>query len=143
MSDIYAVVLTIDSPKSTSMTIHVVPTHWIVNDMLFYPPNKFGKTQTEGLIKAGRLVPVDKNWKKYACVIKRLFKSYDAANKYLNSKTHSDETDSEADNSTLKKLQKEQTAINTRNGEFVSFFFFGFFIFFLFNSGQSKENKSG
>lgn len=130
MSAEYSVVLTIDTPKSNNITIHVVPSHWIVDDVLFYPIN-IAKQKIEALIQAGKMVPVNKQWKKYACVIKGMFKTYDAANKFLDNKENSEDTDSEADANTPKKLQREQSACRFFVILF-SFFARPIFIFFIY-----------
>lgn len=104
----YAVVLTIDSPKANSLNIHIVPTHWIVDNVLFYPPDIFGKTAIDGLIKAGQHSSIDKKkWRKYACIIKKTFKAYDTADKYFQSSSVTEDTD-ETDDANLKALQKKQ-----------------------------------
>lgn len=105
----FSVVLTIDKPKSNNITIHIVPSHWIVNNVLLYP-NNVGKQKVEALILAGKLVPVNPQWKKYAYVLKGTFRTYEAANNYLNNKENSADTDTETDNKTLKKLQRQQMA---------------------------------
>lgn len=110
----FSVVITIDSLKATASNIHVVPSHWIYNDVLYFPPSKLGKTHIESLIRNGRHAAVDLKWKKYAYVLRKSFKNYDDADKYATLKQKSDDTDSDAHDQILKNLQSKQLVINSK-----------------------------
>lgn len=106
----YSVVLTIDSPKANKLNIHIVPTNWIEKDVLYYPPGSLGKSVIDGLIISGPFAVCDKKkWSKYAFILKKTFKSFELADKYLQSSIATD--DSDTDDVNLKLLQKKQAAI--------------------------------
>jgi hypothetical protein len=110
--NVYAAVLTIENVKASQMNIHVVPGHWMKDNVLFYPPDSMGKTTIEGIIKAGRFAAIDmKKWKKYAFIVKKRFKSFDSANSYVNERQQTDDTD-ENDDAQLEQLKKAQANIN-------------------------------
>lgn len=145
----FSVVYTIESPKDTSLSVHVVPTHWLVDGVLYYPPSKFGKSKTLHMIKASEFITVDLKWKKYAYVLKKTFTAYDTACKYAESKEKSEDTDSDADNAILKKLQKQQGAINypavVKKGELPQSFFtfiLNISFFSYFDSVNIHERRS-
>lgn len=108
---VFAVVLTIETLKSNNVTLSVVPSHWMIENILYFPPEITGKTAIEGYIKCGKQAPaVNKTkWKKYAFVIKKRFTFWEPANKYV--KQHQNDA-SETDDTNLKRLRKMQIEIN-------------------------------
>lgn len=107
----YTVVFTIKTPKSKSLTIHAVPTHWIRDGILHYPPKEMG-SKIDGLIKLGNLMAIDPKWKMYACIVRKKFKTLEQANKFVAATEKLEDTDTDADDILLKDLQRKQNAIN-------------------------------
>lgn len=110
--NLYSVVFSIESAKSKNLTIHAVPSHWVQSNVLYYPPNVLGKTVIDGMIKGGRYISVDHDtWKKYACMVKKTFRSLELATAYANKKEEQVDTGSDADDAVLKHLQKLQKKV--------------------------------
>lgn len=112
-TDGYAAVLTIESLKASQMNIHVVPSHWMKDNVLYYPPDSMGKTTIEGIIKAGRFAAVTdmKKWKKFAYIVKKRFLNFDAADNYVNERQQTDDTDGN-DDENLAQLKLAQSHLN-------------------------------
>lgn len=110
----YAAVMSIESVKSTTINIHIVPYHWIDGQIMYYPPDILGKSVIEGMIQAGAfaVAPNKKKWKKFAFILKKKFRSFDLANIYIN-KHQSDDTD-DTDDANLKQLVRLQTIVNSK-----------------------------
>lgn len=98
----YTAILITPKPKSKDLELLIVPNHWIVENIVYYPPDRFGTAVIDSFISIGKYSTVDVDqWQKFPYVKKRSFKSHADAVKYRDTNV---DCNSDSDDGDLKVL---------------------------------------
>lgn len=111
----YRIVLTIKRLKSSVINVHIIPNHWIIKKVLYYPKHLNSKI-LQSYLKSGAEAPIPdkKKWKKLAYIVKGRFNSYEKAMVVKNA-IQQQEKNSDTDETNLKRLKFLQSQINKKS----------------------------
>lgn len=115
----YYVVLNLKNASTTMRHLEVtcVPKHWIVKNIMYFPTNKTAFV-IDAMVRCGSYGDQvnTKSWKKFVCIVKHKFSSYDEAQRYIDISFDGDESSTDgAPLDQLCKMQKEINSTSTRS----------------------------